>query len=147
MFSLVFGCFRFMEISYFLNFPSNENVRKQDLSTNAYSYVNTKFLCTIAGRKDEVFCRIVTKTSDFSLAFRSFFRWRYLGEKMKFSVLLQRKQAIGQLIVEDVCFSYILQETWSKNRGSYFFLFHGNKCSFIIINFLKNCSRKLGCWI
>ena len=100
-----------MEISYFLNFPSNENVRNQDLSTNAYSYVNMKFLCKIAGRKDEIFCGIVTKTSDFSLAFMSFFRRRYLGEKMKFSVLLQRKQAIGQLIVEDVCFSYILQET------------------------------------
>ena len=32
IFSLVFVCFRFTEISYFLNFPSNENLRKQHLS-------------------------------------------------------------------------------------------------------------------
>ena len=74
IFSLVFICFRFTEISYFLSFPSNENVRKQYLSANAYFYVNMKFSYTIAGRKDEIFCRIVTKTSDFLLVFRSTLR-------------------------------------------------------------------------
>ena len=78
MFSLVFVCFRFTEISYFLNFPSNENVRKQHLSTNAYSWVNMKFSYTTAVRKDE-FLRVV----------------------------LLRKQAIfhlrlGQLFVDDI---------------------------------------------
>ena len=100
--SLVFVCFRFTELSCFLNFPSNENVRKQHLSANAYFCVNMKFSYRIAGRKDEIFCRIVTKTSDFLLVFRSTFRWRYLSEKMNISVVLQRKQAIGQLFVEDV---------------------------------------------
>ena len=78
LFSLVFVCFRFTEISYFLNFPSNENVRKQHLSANAYSCVNMKFSYTIAVRKDEIFY-----------------------------VVLLRKQAIfhlrlGQLFVDDV---------------------------------------------
>ena len=78
IFSLVFACFRFTEISYFLNFPSNENVRKQHLSANAYSCVNMKFSYTIAVRKDEIFY-----------------------------VVLLRKQAIfhlrlGQLFVDDI---------------------------------------------
>ena len=55
IFTLVFVCFSFTEISYFLNFPSNENVRKQHLSANAYSCVNMKFSYTIAVRKDEIF--------------------------------------------------------------------------------------------
>ena len=54
-FSLVFVCFRFTEISYFLNFSSNKNVRKQYLSANVYSCVNMKFSYTIAVRKDETF--------------------------------------------------------------------------------------------
>ena len=78
IFSLVFVCFRFTEILYFLNFPSNENVRKQHLSANAYSCVNMKFSYTIAVRKDEIFY-----------------------------VVLLRKQAIfhlrlGQLFVDDI---------------------------------------------
>ena len=78
IFSLVFVCFRFTEISYFLNFPSNENVRKQHLSANVYSCVNMKFSYTIAVRKDEIFY-----------------------------VVLLRKQAIfhlrlGQLFVDDI---------------------------------------------
>ena len=55
IFSLVFVCFRFMEMSYFLNFPSNEHVRKQHLSANAYSCVNMKFSYTITVRKNEIF--------------------------------------------------------------------------------------------
>ena len=62
----------------------------------------------ITGHKDDI---VYVETSDFSLAFRSTFRRRCLSEKMKFSVLLQRKQAIGQLFAEDVCFSDVLQET------------------------------------
>ena len=62
----------------FLNFPSKENVRKQHLSTSAYSCVNMKFLYTIAMSKDEIFY-----------------------------VVLLRKQAIfhlclGQLFVDDI---------------------------------------------
>ena len=55
IFSSAFVCFRFTEISYFLSFPSNENVRKQHLSANAYFCVNMKFSYMIAGRKDEIF--------------------------------------------------------------------------------------------
>ena len=102
IFSLVFVCFRFTEIWYFLSFPSNENVREQHLSANAYFCVNTKFSYAIAGRKDEIFCRIVTKTSNFLLVFRSTFGWRYLSAKVKFSVVLQQKQAIFQLFIEDI---------------------------------------------
>ena len=101
IFSFVFVYFRFTEISYFLTFPSNENVRKQHLSANAYFCVNMNFSYMIAGRKDEI-CRIVTKTSDFLLVFRSYFCWRYLREKVKFYFVLQRRPAIGQLLVEDV---------------------------------------------
>ena len=54
IFSLVFVCFRFTEMSYFLNVPLNENVRKQRLSANTYFCVNMKFSYTIAGRKDEM---------------------------------------------------------------------------------------------
>ena len=67
MFSLVFVCFPFT------GFPSNENVRRHDLSANAYSCVTMKFSYTIAVRKNEIFCRFVTKTDDFSLVFRSTF--------------------------------------------------------------------------
>ena len=52
IFSLVVLCSCFTEISYFPNFPSNENVRKQHLSASAYSCVDMKFSHTIAGRKD-----------------------------------------------------------------------------------------------
>ena len=55
IFSLVFVCFRFTGILYFLSFPSNENVRKQHLSANAYSCVNMKFSYTITVRKDKIF--------------------------------------------------------------------------------------------
>ena len=73
IFSLVFVCFRFTKI-YFLNFPSNENVRKQNLSANAYSCVNMKFSQTRAVCKYETLYRFVTETSNFSPAFRSTFR-------------------------------------------------------------------------
>ena len=51
-FSSAFVCFRFTKISYFLNFPSNKNVRKQHLSANAYFCINMKFSYMIGGRKD-----------------------------------------------------------------------------------------------
>ena len=55
LFPLVLVCLQFAEISYFLNFPSNKNVRKQLLSIGAYFCLNMKFSYTIAGRKDQVF--------------------------------------------------------------------------------------------
>ena len=54
IFSLVFVCFRFTEIPYFLSIPSKENARKQHLSANACYCVNMKFSYTMAGRKDEI---------------------------------------------------------------------------------------------
>ena len=67
-FSLGFACFRFTEISYFLNFSSNENVRKQRLSANAYSCVNMKFSYTIDVRKVEFFyVALVRKQTIFHL--------------------------------------------------------------------------------
>ena len=48
IFSLVFICFRFTEISYFLSFSSKKNVRKQHLSENAYFSINMKFSYKIA---------------------------------------------------------------------------------------------------
>ena len=119
IFLLVLVYFRFTNISYFLNFPSNEYVRKQHLSTNAYSCVNMKFSYTIAGRKDEICCRIVTKTSDFSLLFRSNFCWQYLTKRWHFH---------GQLFVENV---YVLPISCRKRdqriKDLFFF-------SFIVIN-------------
>ena len=44
-----------MESSYFLKSASNENVREQHLSANAYSCVNNKFSYTTAVCKDEIF--------------------------------------------------------------------------------------------
>ena len=97
IFSLVFVCSPFTEISYFLSFPSNENVRKQHLSANVYFCINMKFSYTRPRRKDEV-----TKTRDFLLVFRSTLCRRYLSEKIKLSVVLQGKQAIFQLSVDDI---------------------------------------------
>ena len=74
IFSSDSACFRFTEMSYFLSFPTHENVRKQHLSANAYSGVNMNFSYTIAVCKDEISCRFVTKTSKFSPAFGSTFR-------------------------------------------------------------------------
>ena len=55
IFSLVSVLFRFTGISYFRNFPSNENVRKQHLSANSYSCVNMRFSYMIAVHKDGIF--------------------------------------------------------------------------------------------
>ena len=78
IFSLVFVCLPFTEISHCLNFPSNGNVRKQQFSANAYFYVNMKFLYMIAGRKDEIFFVVLQRK-------QAFFRWR-----------------LGQLFIDDV---------------------------------------------
>ena len=89
-------------------------------------------------RKYEIFV-YDTKTRVFFLVFRSTFCWRYFSEKMKFSFVLQGKQAIGQLFVEDV---YIFPITSFRKRdciiANLFFLLHDNEGSFI--NFLKICS-------
>ena len=74
LFSLVFVCFCFMEISYFLNFPSNQHVRKQHLSANAYSCINMKFSHTIVERKDETFYVVLLrKQAIFHLRLGQFF--------------------------------------------------------------------------
>ena len=49
----------FFYVLYFLNFPSNENIRKQHHPAHAYACVNMKFLYTVAGRKDEIFYAIL----------------------------------------------------------------------------------------
>ena len=116
-FLFVFVFFRFTEISYFLNFPSNENVRKQHLSSNTHSSVNMKFSHKIAGRKD-----------GFSLVFRSTFRWRYLSENMKFSVLLQQKQAMFWLSIKDVYVFPISCRKHDRRIEDLFFL------SFVVLN-------------
>ena len=54
-----FRMFPFHGNIIFLNFPSKENVRKQHLSTSAYSCVNMKFLYMIAMRNDEIFYLIL----------------------------------------------------------------------------------------
>ena len=85
-FSLGFACFRFTEISYFLNFSSNENVRKQHLPANAYFCINMKFPYVITAPLIwNCLCCSVTKTSDFSHASTSTFCWQYLNEKLKFA--------------------------------------------------------------
>ena len=141
MFSLVFVCFRFTEISYFLDFPSNENVRKQHLSGNFC--VNMKFSYTIVGLKDENFCRIVTERSEFLLVFKSTFRWQHLSKKIKISIVLQRKQAIDRLFVEDVyIFPIISCRKHNQRIADLFFLLRANKCLFIITNFLKINTRR-----
>ena len=146
IFSLVFICFRFTGISYFPSFPSKENVRKQHLSVNAYFWVNMKCSYVIAGRKRWNLLSCYNKKSDFLLVFMSNFCWQYLGEKMKFSVVLQEKQAIGQLFVEDVYIFPIIffRKCDRRIADLLFFLLYGNEGSFIIINFLKICSQKLG---
>ena len=72
----IFVCCRFTEISYFLSFPSNENVRKEHLSANAYFCVNLNFSYTIAVRK------------------------------MSISILLRKQvifhEPLGQLLVDDI---------------------------------------------
>ena len=65
IFSLFFVCFLFTEISYFLNFPSNENIRKQHPSANVYSCVNMKFSYTIPVRKDGIFMSFCYKNKLF----------------------------------------------------------------------------------
>ena len=124
-----------MGISYFLNFPSNENVRKQHLSASAYFCVNMKFSYKVAGRKHETFCPIVTKTSNFLLVFRSAFCWRYLSKTMIFSVALQQKQAIGQLFIKDVYIFPLISCRKRDRRITYLFF-----STFMLI---KPCSLQL----
>ena len=45
----------------FLSFPSNENVRNQHLSANAYSCVNMKFSYAMAVCKDEIFYAVLLR--------------------------------------------------------------------------------------
>ena len=92
IFSLVFVCSRFTEISYFLSFPSNENVWKQHLSGNAYFCVNMKFSYWYL----DILMSHCHKSKQF------------ISEKMGFSVVLQREQVILQLFVEDIHIFWII---------------------------------------
>ena len=93
-------------------FPFHKNIIISELFFKRKWKKAASFYKCVFFRKYEIFvydswtqrwnCRNVTKTSDFLLAFRSTFRWQYWSKKMKFSVVLQRKQAIGELFVEDV---------------------------------------------
>ena len=120
IFSLVFVCFRFTEISYFLNFPSNENVRKQHLSANAYSCVNMKFSYTIAVRKDEIFYVVLLrKQAIFHLRLGQLFvddveakRWNLLRH-----IAAKTSHWSNLLKMFTFFFANILSETWSKSRG------------------------------
>ena len=106
VFSLVFVSFRFTEISYFLNFPPNENVRKQHLSANAFSCVNMNFSHTIAARKDEIFYLVLLRKQviQVSTCVQINFSLKLFKRKDEICyVILQLKQDIGQLFVEDVC--------------------------------------------
>ena len=131
LFSLVFTCFCFTEVLYFVNFPSNENVRKQHLSANVYSCVNMKLLYAIAvHKKIKILCRIVTKTSDFLVVFRSTFCRQYLSEKWNFLRYIAAKKSKTFRRRCLYLSANILQETWWKNRGCIFF-------SFVVINALS----------
>ena len=70
----IFVSFRMFPFQGIIILPELFFKPKCKKAANAYSCVNMKFLYTVAGRKDEIFCCIVTKTSDFSLVFRSTFR-------------------------------------------------------------------------
>ena len=60
-------------------------------------------------------------------------------------VVLQQKQAIFLLFVEDIhIFVTIFFRKRDRRIVGLFFLLYGNEGSFIIINFLKICSRNLG---
>ena len=64
----IFVCFRMFSFHgniIFGELSLKRNVRKQHLSVTAYFCANIKFSYMIAGRKDEIFCRIVTKKGDF----------------------------------------------------------------------------------
>lgn len=135
MFPLVFVCFRFTEISYLLNFPSNKIVSKLHLSLNVYPWVNMNFLYTIAVRKDEVF--YVTQTSDFSLVL--------LKGKIKFATsYCSENKPLVNFIEGVYIFPLISSRKCNQRIEDLFFLLHGNKCSFIMINLLKVFSQKLG---
>ena len=57
----------------FYELPFKQKCKKVAFSANAYPCVNIKFSFTTAERKDENLCRILTKRSDFLLAFRPTF--------------------------------------------------------------------------
>ena len=128
IFSLVFVCFRFTAISYFLNFPSNENVRKQHLSANAYSWINMRYSYTIAVCKDEIFRHFVTKC--FTCVYVNFSLTIFKRKDEICYFVLQLKQAIGQLSLKIFTFFLLIfcRKGHRRVEDLFFFLFHRCKC-------------------
>ena len=122
-------------------FPFHRNIRKKHLSTNAYSCVNMKFLYTIAVCKDKVFYvvpPIAQKNKQFFASLYVNFSLMMFKQKDEiFYIVLQRKQVIGQLVVEDICIFLIISCRKRDRRidDYFFFLLHGNKCSFNLLIF------------
>ena len=144
-FLLVFVCFLFTEISYFMNFPSNENVRKQHLSVNAYFCVNMKFSYTIAVmmKFSMSFCY---ENQRFFTCVQVNFSLTIFKRKDKICyVVLQPKQAIGQLLLKMfIFFLLILVGNVIEESRISSLLF-----SFMVVNasslyLMKTCSQKLG---
>ena len=125
IFLLVFVCFHFTEESYFLDFPWNQNVRKQSLSANAYFWVNMKFSYT----KMKFHTSYVTKTSNYLLVFRPTIFWQYLSKIVKFSTsYCNKKKWLVNFLLNIFIFSHnILYEMWLMNQWPIFF-------SFMIVN-------------
>ena len=130
-----------------LNFPTNENARKQHLSANAYSCLNMKFLHAIAASKDDIFCNDMSCYNENKqfltiIAFRSNFCWQHLSEKMKISPSHFSENRIDKFFVEDIYIFTIISCTKFERRiNDFFFVFlHGNKSSLI-------CSNQLRYWI
>ena len=111
-----FVCFHFTEI-YFLNFPWNENVRKQHLSANAYFCVNMKFSYTLTGLKDKIlFVVLYRKQKIFHQRLGQLFVNNFLSH-------YSNNKPLDNFSLRCLFFSDILQQTWSKNRRSLFISF------------------------
>ena len=97
----------------FCMFPFHGNIIFSELSFKRKFKKAASFGKCVFLRKYEIFV-YESRGSYFLLVFRATFRWRYLSKKMNISVVLQRKQAIGQLFLEDV---YIFPTISFRKRG------------------------------
>ena len=130
IFSLVFVCFPFTKISYFRNFPSNENVRKQHLFVNAYSCINMKFSHKIAVRKDEiVYVVLLRKQAMFHLRIGQLFVDDIYAKIWNLLRRIGTKTSHWSTLVEDVhIFLLIFCRKRDRRVMDLFFLLHGSKC-------------------